>query len=396
MLSLLSDRFLTASNLINVARQVSINAIVAAGMTIVIITGGIDLSVGSTIALAGCAALLVARPAGDVVGMLAGILVAAGVGLLNGALIAWGRVPPFITTLATMTVVRGAALVLTNGEPIVKTEGAYLWLGQAFIGPIPVPILLMIATLLAAHWFLSRTRWGTYVYAVGGNAEAARLAGISLAGIQILVYVLAGLLAGLAGLVLAARLSSAQPNTGVGFELDAIAAVVLGGTSLMGGEGTIWGTVVGAFIIGVLNNGFNLMNVSPFYQLIAKGGGDRPGRAGRSGDQGGRGAKRARGSVGGSRGASEHTPGEVGTGAFRPHGGTGPTRRKGGAGWVSEDGAWWASRSWRWCSWRWRSPVARPARRSGSRSPPRSIPSTRPWPTASATRPRPRGWRPPS
>jgi ribose transport system permease protein len=199
-------------------------------------------------------------------------VVAAGVGLLNGALIAWGRVPPFITTLATMTVVRGAALVLTNGEPIVKTEGPYLWLGQAFIGPIPVPILLMIVTLLAAHWFLSRTRWGTYVYAVGGNAEAARLAGISLAGIQILVYVLGGVLAGLAGLVLAARLSSAQPNTGVGFELDAIAAVVLGGTSLMGGEGTIWGTVVGAFIIGVLNNGFNLMNVSPFYQLIAKGG----------------------------------------------------------------------------------------------------------------------------
>jgi ribose/xylose/arabinose/galactoside ABC-type transport system permease subunit len=270
-LSLLSDRFLTTSNLINVARQVSINAIVAAGMTIVIITGGIDLSVGSTIALAGCAALLVAGLLGDVVGMTAGILAAAGVGLLNGALVAWGRVPPFITTLATMTVVRGAALVLTNGEPIVKTEGPYLWLGQASVGPIPVPILLMVATLFGAHWFLSRTRWGTYVYAVGGNAEAARLSGISLAGIQILVYVVGGALAGLAGLVLAARLSSAQPNTGVGFELDAIAAVVLGGTSLMGGEGTIWGTTVGAFIIGFLNNGFNLMNVSPFYQLIAKG-----------------------------------------------------------------------------------------------------------------------------
>jgi ribose transport system permease protein len=271
VLGLLSDRFLTTSNLINVARQVSINAIVAAGMTFVIITGGIDLSVGSTIALAGCGALLVARPLGDVVGMTAGILVAAGVGFLNGALVAWGRVPPFITTLATMTVVRGAALVLTNGEPIVKTEGAYLWLGQASVGPIPVPILLMVATLFGAHWFLSRTRWGTYVYAVGGNAEAARLSGISLAGIQILVYVLGGALAGLAGLILAARLSSAQPNTGVGFELDAIAAVVLGGTSLMGGEGTIWGTTVGAFIIGILNNGFNLMNVSPFYQLIAKG-----------------------------------------------------------------------------------------------------------------------------
>jgi len=271
VLGLLSDRFLTTSNLINVARQVSINAIVAAGMTFVIITGGIDLSVGSTIALAGCAALLVAGPLGDVVGMTAGILVAAGVGFLNGALVAWGRVPPFITTLATMTVVRGAALVLTNGEPIVKTEGAYLWLGQASVGPIPVPILLMVATLFGAHWFLTRTRWGTYVYAVGGNAEAARLSGISLAGIQILVYVLGGVLAGLAGLVLAARLSSAQPNTGVGFELDAIAAVVLGGTSLMGGEGTIWGTTVGAFIIGILNNGFNLMNVSPFYQLIAKG-----------------------------------------------------------------------------------------------------------------------------
>lgn len=271
VLSLLSDRFLTTSNLINVARQVSINAIVAAGMTVVIITGGIDLSVGSTIALAGCAALLVAGPAGDGLGMLAGTVVGGLVGLLNGALVAWGRVPPFITTLATMTIVRGAALVLTNGEPIVKADGAYLWIGQASVGPVPVPILLMLAVLLGTHWFLARTRWGIYVYAVGGNAEAARLVGISLAGIQILVYVLGGVLAALAGLVLAARLSSAQPNTGVGFELDAIAAVVLGGTSLMGGEGGIWGTTVGAFIIGVLNNGFNLLDVSPFYQLIAKG-----------------------------------------------------------------------------------------------------------------------------
>ena len=270
-LSLLSDRFLTASNLINVARQVSINAIVAAGMTVVIITGGIDLSVGSTIALAGCSALLAAGGAGDLVGLLVGLAAGGLVGLVNGALVAWGRVPPFITTLATMTIVRGAALVLTNGEPIVKSEGLYLWLGQASLGPIPVPILLMVAVLVGTHWFLARTRWGTYVYAVGGNAEAARLAGISLARMQLLVYTIAGALSGLAGLVLAARLSSAQPNTGVGFELDAIAAVVLGGTSLMGGEGTIWGTTVGAFIIGVLNNGFNLMNVSPFYQLIAKG-----------------------------------------------------------------------------------------------------------------------------
>jgi len=271
VLSLLSDRFLTTSNLINVTRQVSINAIVAAGMTLVIITGGIDLSVGSTIALAGCTALLVARTAGDLPGMAAGILVGALVGVFNGGLVAWGRVPPFIATLATMTIVRGAALVLTNGEPIVKSSGAYLWLGQASIGPMPVPILLMLGVLLGTHWFLARTRWGIYVYAVGGNAEAARLVGISLARIQILVYALAGALAALGGLVLAARLSSAQPNTGVGFELDAIAAVVLGGTSLMGGEGGIWGTTVGAFIIGVLNNGFNLLNVSPFYQLIAKG-----------------------------------------------------------------------------------------------------------------------------
>jgi ribose/xylose/arabinose/galactoside ABC-type transport system permease subunit len=271
VLGALSDRFLTGSNLVNVARQVSINAIVAAGMTVVIITGGIDLSVGSTIALAGCTALTAAAAAGDLLGMGAGLLAGGLVGFLNGGLVAWGRVPPFIATLATMTIVRGAALVLTNGEPIVKSEGIYLWLGQASVGPVPVPILLMIAVLFGAHWFLARTRWGIYVYAVGGNAEAARLVGISLVGVQILAYTIAGLLSGLAGLVLAARLSSAQPNTGVGFELDAIAAVVLGGTSLMGGEGTIWGTTVGAFIIGVLNNGFNLLNVSPFYQLIAKG-----------------------------------------------------------------------------------------------------------------------------
>jgi ribose/xylose/arabinose/galactoside ABC-type transport system permease subunit len=271
VMSLLSERFLTTSNLINVARQVSINAIVAAGMTFVILTAGIDLSVGSTIALAGCAALLVAHTTGDLLGMLAGLVVGAAVGALNGALIAWGGVPPFITTLATMTIIRGVALVATNGEPIVKSEGAYLWVGQAFLGPVPVPVLLMVAVLAASHWFLARSRWGTYIYAVGGNPEAARLAGINVTGILMLVYTLAGVLAAGAGLVLAARLSSAQPNTGVGFELDAIAAVVLGGTSLMGGEGGIWGTTVGAFLIGVLNNGFNLLNVSPFYQLIAKG-----------------------------------------------------------------------------------------------------------------------------
>jgi len=272
VLSFLSDRFLTASNLTNVTRQVSINAILASGMTLVIITGGIDLSVGSLVAFAGCSALMaMGLPGSDATGVVIGLAAGAVAGCLSGIFVAYGRVPPFIATLAMLIMARGVALAMTDGQPIVRSSGFYLLFGEGFIGPVPIPIVIMALVLLTCHFILNQTPLGSSIYAIGGNEEAARLSGIKISRIKVLVYVFSGLCSAIAGIVLAARLSSAQPNTGVGFELDAIAAVVLGGTSLMGGKGGIWGTLIGAFIIGVLNNGFNLLDVSAYYQLIAKG-----------------------------------------------------------------------------------------------------------------------------
>jgi ribose transport system permease protein len=264
--------FLSLGNLTNLARQVSINAIIAAGMTFVIVTGGIDLSVGSLVALTGCAGMLaIDRTGWDLAGLLVALGVGAAAGAANGAAVAWGRMPPFLATLAGLTVFRGLALVSTAGSPVIRLEGGYRWIGQGFVLGIPVPVVLMVLVVLALHVLLTRTAFGAHVYAVGGNEEASRLSGVAVTWTRFWVYVLCGGLTGLAGMVLAARLSSAQPNTGEGFELDAIAAVVLGGTSLMGGRGTVWGTVVGAFVIGVLNNGFNLLAVDAYYQLVAKG-----------------------------------------------------------------------------------------------------------------------------
>ena len=270
--AILSDRFFTVSNFMNVARQVSINAIVACGMTLVIITGGIDLSVGSIVGLTGCVALISMNSSGsDYFGILLGLLSGAAVGLTNGILVAYFRLPPFIMTLATLTAARGVALEITQGQPITRSTPVAIYLGQGFIGPVPVPICLMVIIVLATHFILSSTPMGSYIYSVGGNEEAARLSGVKVGRIKVFVYVVSGLCSALTGLILTARLASAQPNIGIGFELDAIAAVVLGGTSLMGGEGKITGTLLGAFVIGVLNNGFNLLNVSPYYQMIAMG-----------------------------------------------------------------------------------------------------------------------------
>lgn len=272
VMALLSDRFFSLSNLVNVTRQVSINAVIAMGMTLIIITGGIDLSVGSLVALTGCMAIITMQAFGsDVAGILVGLGIGVASGLLTGILVAYCNIPPFIATLAMMTIARGAALVITAGQPIVRFDTPYRWLGEGSVVGVPVPILIMVLILALTYFILRHTPLGSYIYAAGGNEEAARLSGIKVARVRSTVYMLGGLCSGIAGLVLAARLGSAQPNTGEGFELDAIAAVVLGGTSLMGGKGKIWGTIVGVFIIGVLNNGFNLLNVSPFYQLIAKG-----------------------------------------------------------------------------------------------------------------------------
>ncbi len=272
VLSLLSSSFLTISNLLNIARQVSINAIIAAGMSFVILTGGIDLSVGSALALSGAimAGLLAAgRPV--LVGISGGLVVGGVLGLVNGVVIAKGRVQPFIATLAMLTIARGATLVYTDGRPITGLPDAFVWLGAGEIGRVPVPVVFMAVVFVIAYVILTQTVMGRYVYAIGGNEEAARLSGVNVPFYKALVYVVSGLLAATSAVILTARLNSAQPTAGSAYELDAIAAVVLGGTTLAGGEGGLGGTLLGAFIIGVLNNGLNLLDVSSFYQQVVKG-----------------------------------------------------------------------------------------------------------------------------
>jgi len=273
-LAFLSPNFLSVSNSFDVMRQVSINAVIAFGMTLTILLGGIDLSVGSILAVSSVLAAMTMK-GGHGAGLAAGIALLAGaaMGSLNGVVIAKGKVAPFIATLGTMTLLRGAALVLSNGSPISGFPSQlFAMLGGGYVARlIPVPVVLMLA-MFAVFWFvLRRTVFGRHVYATGGNAEAAKLSGVNTDRVQILVYTVSGAMAALAGVVLTSRLDSAQPTAGAGYELDAITAVVLGGTSLAGGRGWIFGTLVGALLIGVLNNGLNLMGVSAFYQQVVKG-----------------------------------------------------------------------------------------------------------------------------
>lgn len=272
VMALFVPGFFTVNNLTNVARQVSINAIIASGMTLVIIAAGIDLSVGSMVALAGCVAMIALNGTNsDVFGILIGIAIGGLCGGANGSLIAYARLPAFVVTLGGLTIFRGLALTITEGQPIIRFDGSYRWLGQGVLLGLPVPVWIMIAVVLVTHVILKRTTFGAHLYAVGGNETAARLSGVRVERVKFWAYTICGLLTGLAGMVLMARLSSAQPATGEMFELDAIAAVVLGGTSLSGGRGTVWGTLVGALIIGILNNSLNLLGVPSFYQLVAKG-----------------------------------------------------------------------------------------------------------------------------
>ena len=271
VLSVLSPDFLTASNLINVARQVSINAIIGAGMTLVMISGGFDLSVGSIMSLTGVLGIMAMNRFGDGLGALLTFGAGAACGLVNGVLVSYGRINAFVATLAGMTIFHGIALVVTESFPVERSEGWYRAIGQGHLAGIPIPIYLMASVFVALYLVLTRTVFGTAVYAVGGNEEAARLSGINVARVRLAVFTLCGLCTAFATLILMARLSSAQANMGIGAELDAISAVVIGGTSLAGGEGTALGTLIGAFIIGFLNNGLNLLNISAHYQLVAKG-----------------------------------------------------------------------------------------------------------------------------
>lgn len=271
-LTVLTPRFLTEKNIINVVRQSSLNGIVAAGMTLVILTGGIDLSVGSLLAVTSVfAAGALDSGHGPMTAMAVGVLIGLLFGLGNGLIITIGDVAPFIVTLGTMTIARGVALIYTNGSPILATDRDFRHIGRGDWGPLPVPIVIMLIVYAITFLLLNRTMLGGYIYAIGGNQEASRLSGVPVRLVKTTTYAISGLLAGLTGVILTARLGSAQPNLGTADELDAIAAVVIGGTSLAGGRGGIIGTLVGALIIGVLSNGLNLMNVNAYYQPVAKG-----------------------------------------------------------------------------------------------------------------------------
>ena len=272
ILWILTPYFLTVSNLLNVAEQTSINAIVAVGMTFVILSGGIDLSVGSIVALAGVT-LGIALRDGQPLALALTAASTAGVvcGLVNGLLVSQGGLPPFIVTLGTMSIARGAALLVTEGRPISGFAPSFRVLATGRVGFVPAPVIATAVVYLAAHVALTRTTFGRYVYAIGGNEEATRLSGVAVRFHKTMIYGVSGLMSAIAAVILTARLNSAQPIAGMMYELDAIAATVIGGTSLMGGDGTLGGTLVGALIMGVLRNGLNLLGVSSFLQQIVIG-----------------------------------------------------------------------------------------------------------------------------
>ena len=280
--SLLSEGFFTTRNIFNIIRQISFMGLIAIGVTMVIITGGIDLGSGSVLALSAVLATSLAqlqtsatlKYPGLEVPVIVPIVVALGVGaltgIINGSLIAKFKIPPFIATLGMMTVARGFALIYSN-KPLSQLTPEYNFIGQGVLFGIPFPVILLLVVAVIIHIMLNNTPFGRYIYALGGNEQAARISGVNTDRVKIGVYTLAGLLSGMAGLVVSSRVGSGQPGQGMGIELDAIAAAVIGGTSLAGGIGTIWGTIVGALIIGVLDNGLILLNVDQYWITIVKG-----------------------------------------------------------------------------------------------------------------------------
>jgi len=282
-LTIMTDKFFTTDNGLNVLRQIAVNICIATGMTLIVLTAGIDLSVGSVLALCGAvtAGLLksgIEIPSGDIFigftvlgALLGGIMLGSLLGWFNGFTVTKFNVPPFVATLAMLTIARGFTMLYTKGHPISNLGKSFAFIGSGLFVGIPVPVWVAIIVVLLAVFVTQKTKMGRYIYAIGGNEQAAKLSGININKIKIMVYAMAGALAALGGIIVTARLDSAQPNAGISYELDAIAAVVIGGTSLSGGKGSVWGTVMGAIIIGVLNNGLVLLNVSPFWQQVVKG-----------------------------------------------------------------------------------------------------------------------------
>lgn len=275
VITIINSNFLTANNLLNLLLQVTSNALIAFGMTFVILTGGIDLSVGSILALSSAlTAGLLGSGMPVTLAILISLILGCILGMINGLLISYGKLAPFIVTLATMTIFRGATLVYTNGNPITKGLSdtfLFQFLGQGYIVGIPFPVIIMFIVFIVLYVLLHKTAFGKSVYAIGGNEKAAYISGVKLNKVKIIIYSISGIMASISGLIITSRLSSAQPTAGASYEMDAIAAVVLGGTSLSGGKGRILGTLIGALIIGVLNNGLNIIGVSAFWQQVVKG-----------------------------------------------------------------------------------------------------------------------------
>lgn len=280
-LSVASEYFLTTRNIINVLRQVSINGILAIGMTFVILMRGIDLSVGSLVALAGVvsaslattssSAMVIGGPYPVAIALLAGVGVGAACGAFSGLVVSRFNVPAFVATLGMLSAARGLTLLYAGGRPVPALTPAFRWIGTGDILGVPLPVILLAIVFLLSWIILSHTRFGRHVYAAGGNPHAAKVSGINVSRIQLTVYVISGVLSGIAGMILAARTGSALTQAGIAYELDAIAAVVIGGTSLSGGVGRVTGTLIGALLIGVMNNGLDLMGVESYYQQVIKG-----------------------------------------------------------------------------------------------------------------------------
>ena len=271
--TIVSNNFLTTQNLLNVARQVAMLGISAVGMTFVILTSGIDLSVGSVMAITNITCSMMMVQAGFPIfpAVILTLIVAALIGLINGLLVSYVRVPALITTLSMMTILRGLSFVLCDGMPVWGLPESFKKLGQGYLGPIPIPVILMVIIFIIGWVFLNRTKIGRYIYGLGGNKEAVRLSGVNVQRVQTLVFVLSSLLTGFAGIIMLSRINTGQPKIGTGYEMDVITAVVLGGISIMGGEGSLFGVFIGVLITGVLSNGMILIDVSEYYQQITKG-----------------------------------------------------------------------------------------------------------------------------
>jgi inositol transport system permease protein len=273
VLAFSTPRFFTVSNMLTIGNQVSINALLAFGVTFVIITGGIDLSLGSMVAVTGVVAATFAHPDTYplIVPIFTGLLAGLAIGAFNGFVITKSKVPPFIVTLGTMTIGRGLALILSNGRPVSNLSDSFNFIGGGNIFGIPFPIIILIIAFIVCSVILNKTILGRYMYAVGGNEPAARASGIRVNNVKMWVYTICGLLSAMGGILLTSRITTGQPNAGAGFELDAIAAAIIGGTSTSGGTGTMTGTLIGALLIGVISNSLDLLNVTSYYQQVVMG-----------------------------------------------------------------------------------------------------------------------------